>query len=325
MTKMPKTVQRHRDSKSPVKDLRHPAADVFFEVFNIARMRGELLGEAVILSAKVLRFPAGRACFHVVHDGPCRFHLAGRSEAIHLSPGDIVFVPHGQGHHIEGGAFPSRMGKHSDNDAPARITSGVFQFDGSGGQTLMLGLPELLHVACKPDAQPDAVGSREWLSLTIAAMQKEVESPSIGSAVMLSRIIDLMFIWAVRHWLASAPEGVTGWIAALRDPVMGHALALLHAEPGADWTVERLAALVNQSRSNLAHRFGRLVGQSPMRYLTHWRMQLAGQFLSSSSRRVSQIAEELGYQSEAAFSRAFRREFELAPTEYRSRHGRQQP
>lgn len=310
MTKMPKALQQRRNSKSPATDLRHPAGDVFFEVFSIACMRGELLGEAVVRPGKSLRFAAGRACFYVVHDGACELHIAGKSEALCLSPGDVVFVPHGQSHRIQASALP------------ACITSGVFQFDGVGGQALMLGLPELLHVACQPEAQSDAVGSREWLSLTIAAMQTEVENPSIGSTIMLSRIIDLMFIWAVRHWLASAPEGMTGWIVALRDPMIGHALALLHAQPGAEWTVEQLAALVKQSRSSLAHRFGQLVGMSPMRYLAHWRMQLAASRLLSSSRRVSQIAEESGYQSEAAFSRAFRREFELAPTEYRSRYGR---
>ncbi|MGY4816830.1 AraC family transcriptional regulator [Pseudomonas chlororaphis subsp. piscium] len=312
MTEKPKTVQRHLTPPASPADLRHPAADVFFEVFSLARMRGELLGETLLQPGQVLQRAAGSACFHVIQDAGCQLRLNGTDETTRLLSGDILFVPHGQAHQLHSAADASP-------DLPARITSGVFQFEGGCGQALIQGLPGVLQVSCQGEDPSDLIGSREWLSLTVAAMQKEVQNPSIGSRIMLSRIIDLMFIWAVRHWLAHAPQGISGWIAALRDPLIGQALALLHAEPGAAWSVERLAGLVNQSRSNLAQRFTQLVGQSPMRYLMHWRMQLAGQRLQTSSLRISQIAEQLGYESEAAFSRAFRREFGVAPSEYRSR------
>ncbi|MBP5054918.1 AraC family transcriptional regulator [Pseudomonas chlororaphis] len=312
MTEKPKTVQRHLTPPASPSDLRHPAADVFFEVFSLARMRGKLLGETLLQPGQVLQRAAGGACFHVIQDAGCQLRLNGTDETTRLVPGDILFVPHGQAHQLHSAADASP-------DLPARITSGVFQFEGGCGQALIQGLPGVLQVSCQGEDSSDLIGSREWLSLTVAAMQKEVQNPSIGSRIMLSRIIDLMFIWAVRHWLAHAPQGIGGWIAALRDPLIGQALALLHAEPGAAWSVERLASLVNQSRSNLAQRFTQLVGQSPMRYLMHWRMQLAGQRLQTSSLRISQIAEQLGYESEAAFSRAFRREFGVAPSEYRSR------
>lgn len=311
MTEKPKTVQRHLTPAASPSDLRHPAADVFFEVFSLARMRGELLGETLLQPGQLLQQAAGGACFHVIQDAGCQLRLDGNHETTRLVPGDILFVPHGQAHQLHSAADASP-------ELPARITSGVFRFEGGCGQALIQGLPGVLQVSCQGEDPSDLIGSREWLSLTVAAMQKEVRNPSIGSTIMLSRIIDLMFIWAVRHWLAHAPQGISGWIAALRDPLIGQALALLHAEPGAAWSVERLAGLVNQSRSNLAQRFTHLVGQSPMRYLMHWRMQLAGQRLQTSSLRISQIAEQLGYESEAAFSRAFRREFGVAPSEYRS-------
>ncbi|AZE10960.1 Transcriptional regulator, AraC family [Pseudomonas chlororaphis subsp. aureofaciens] len=311
MTEKPKTVQRHLTPAASPSDLRHPAADVFFEVFSLARMRGELLGETLLHPGQLLQQAAGGACFHVIQDAGCQLRLNGTDETTRLVPGDILFVPHGQAHQLQRAADASP-------GLPARITSGVFRFEGGCGQALIQGLPGVLQVSCQGEDPSDLIGSREWLSLTVAAMQKEVRNPSIGSTIMLSRIIDLMFIWAVRHWLAHAPQGISGWIAALRDPLVGQALALLHAEPGAAWNVERLAGLVNQSRSNLAQRFTHLVGQSPMRYLMHWRMQLAGQRLQTSSLRISQIAEQLGYESEAAFSRAFRREFGVAPSEYRS-------
>ncbi|PMY39767.1 MULTISPECIES: AraC family transcriptional regulator [Pseudomonas] len=312
MTEKPKTVQRHLPPAVPPADLRHPAADVFFEVFSLARMHGELLGETLLRPGQLLQRAAGGACFHVIQDAGCQLRLDGNNQTTSLMPGDILFVPHGQAHQLHSAADASP-------DLPARITSGVFRFEGGCGQALSQGLPGVLQVSCQGEDPSDLIGSREWLSLTVAAMQKEVRNPSIGSSIMLSRIIDLMFIWAVRHWLAHAPQGISGWIAALRDPLVGQALALLHAEPGAAWSVERLAGLVNQSRSNLAQRFTRLVGQSPMRYLMHWRMQLASQRLQTSSLRISRIAEQLGYESEAAFSRAFRREFGVAPSEYRSR------
>ncbi|OLF54759.1 helix-turn-helix transcriptional regulator [Pseudomonas chlororaphis] len=314
MTEHPKTVPRHLSLPPSPADLRHPAADVFFEVFSIARMHGELLGETLLQPGQRLQRAGGSACFHVIRDAGCRFRFNGDSETLALAPGDILFIPHGQGHQLE-----SPVDAHPDT--PPRITSGLFRFAGMGGQALIQGLPQRLHVSCGEERGPDPIGSREWLALTVAAMGKEMHNPSIGSAIMLSRIIDLMFIWAVRHWLAHAPQGISGWIAALRDPSIGQALALLHADPGAAWSVERLAALVKHSRSNLAQRFTRLVGQSPMRYLMHWRMQLAGQRLRSSSLRISQIAEQLGYASEAAFSRAFRREFGVAPSEYRAQQG----
>lgn len=311
MTEKPKTVPKRQSAplaaaNAPT-DLRHPSADVFFEVFSIARMQGELLGETRLQAGQVLQQAAGVARFHVIQDAACRLRLDDGATRL-LAPGDILFVSHGQGHQLQGAA----------PEAMPRITSGLFRFEGCCGQALLQGLPSLLHVSCQGADRSDPIGSREWLALTVAAMQKEVRNPSIGSAIMLSRIIDLMFIWAVRHWLAHAPQGIGGWIAALRDPLIGQALALLHAEPGASWSVERLAGLVKQSRTSLTQRFARLVGQSPMRYLTHWRMQLAGQRLQTSSLRVSQIAEQLGYESEAAFSRAFRRDFGVTPSEYRA-------
>ncbi len=136
---------------------------------------------------------------------------------------------------------------------------------------------------------------------------------------MLAKIADLLFIWAIRHWLAGERADQKGWIAALRDPAISHALSLMHANPGHNWTVSQLAEHVAQSRSNFSQRFVQLVGESPMRYLTIWRMELASNRLISSSLRVSQIAEQLGYMSQAAFSRVFRRAFGMSPTDYRER------
>ncbi|WP_099169952.1 AraC family transcriptional regulator [Pseudomonas sp. ICMP 8385] len=320
MTKTPKNVLKRHDSVPFKKDIRDPAADVFFDIFSKAEMCSELLPDRQYKTDEKQIFNGEIAYFHIVHHGVFLLYPHDTKEPISLSPGDIIFAPSGISHCIQFQGVSSENAEHACPEPTKKITSGFFKFDSVGGQALMLGLPKFLHVSSRPSIEPDTLGSKEWLALTVAAMQKEMALPSIGSAIMLSRIIDLMFIWAIRNWLFTAPAEITGWIAALRDSMVGHALALLHSEPGADWTVEKLALEVGQSRSNFANKFGRMVGDSPMRYLTRWRMQLAGKRLRSSNQRVSKIAEDLGYDSDVAFSRAFRRELGLTPTEYRLKY-----
>ncbi|AIG01643.1 araC family transcriptional regulator [Pseudomonas fluorescens] len=320
MTETPKNVLKRHGAIPFKNDIRHPAADVFFDIFSKAEMCSELLPAIKYEPFEKQIFNGEIAYFHIVHYGAFLLCPHDAKEPIYLSPGDIIFAPSGVSHWIE---FQGTSSQRAEKNFPGpdnKITSGFFKFDSVGGQALMLGLPKFLHVSSRPSIEPDTLGSKEWLALTVAAMQKEMARPSIGSAIMLSRIIDLMFIWAIRNWLFTAPTEITGWIAALRDSMVGHALALLHSEPGADWTVEKLALEVGQSRSNFANKFGQMVGDSPMRYLTRWRMQLAGKRLRSSNQRVSKIAEDLGYDSDAAFSRAFRRELGLTPTEYRLKY-----
>ncbi len=311
MIETPENMLKRRSTGKFDADLRHPAADVFFDVFSKAEMTSELLPTHVYSKTEKQRFDGEKGCFHIVHHGAFALHFEDANTPTHLCTGDIIFIPSGVSHWIQYQATASTPG--------GSITSGLYRFDCIGGKALMSGLPKVLHVSSQPSTEPDTLGSREWLNLTVQAMQKEQAFPSIGSKIMLSRIIDLMFIWAIRNWLSTAPDSFTGWISALRDPIVGHALALLHAEPGADWTVEKLATRIGQSRSNLANKFSRLIGESPMRYLVRWRMQLAVKRLRSSSQRISTIAEGLGYDSDAAFSRAFRRELGLTPTEYRQK------
>jgi AraC-like DNA-binding protein len=142
-----------------------------------------------------------------------------------------------------------------------------------------------------------------------------------GGQGVLLRLSELMFIEVVRCFVESANGPQTGWMAGLRDPVAGRALARLHAAPARRWTLQELAAQAGTSRSVLAERFGRVVGQPPMQYLSHWRMQLAAQMLADPSIRVKTVAASVGYESEAAFSRAFRKHAGLAPLEWRNRSG----
>lgn len=282
--------------------------DVFFDVFRAARMTGEVMMFGELQCQELRSFPLKAAYFHHVEGASCELRVAGSRRKLLLQPGDLVFLLQGHAHRIQ-----------CTGDASARITTGVFHFESPNGEALTQALPQWLHVRDLGNAPSGAPENEsQWLAVTLAAMRLEAERPTLGSAVMLSRLIDLLFIWAVRHWLASAPEQPRGWIAALQDPVIGKALTLLHSDPAHDWSVEALAERLHQSRSNLSQRFVALVGEPPIRYLTRWRMQLAANLLACSRLRISQIAERVGYDSEPAFSRAFRRAHGVAPIEYRN-------
>jgi transcriptional regulator GlxA family with amidase domain len=148
-------------------------------------------------------------------------------------------------------------------------------------------------------------------------LRRETREPSIGSEMIVARLIDVMFVEAIRAWLKSQPEGSAGWLGALRDPAIGTVLGLIHKNPEKAWTVPLLAAQVGMSRSPFAARFTSLVGQSPMSYLKQWRLQLAAKLLQDQALSLAQIAEQVGYESAAAFSRIFKREFGAAPGQFR--------
>lgn len=288
--------------------------DVFFDVFSTLRLRGEWVGQASPSHRHPREFPPAAAYFHYVEHAPCTLRIAGRRRPLALQPGDLVFLPQGHAHRIEEAAIAGTT--------PSSLTTGRFRVEGSGGDLLTRALPALLHVPRLdrlPAAPPDTAA--QWLAVTLAAIRLEAGRPSVGSALMLSRLIDLLFVWAVRHWLSTAPDTARGWIAALRDPLIAQALTLLHERPAEPWTVEALAARLHQSRSGLSQRFVDRVGEPPIRYLTRWRMQLAADLLRSSSLRISQIAQRVGYDSEPAFSRAFRRQMGATPLEFRNGGG----
>ena len=161
---------------------------------------------------------------------------------------------------------------------------------------------------------PDATG---WLPMTLRHMIHEADDGKPGSSTMLSRLAELLFVEVLRRYAQQRPPGHTGWLAGVGDPEVGRALGCLHAEPQRNWTVDELARSVALSRSALAQRFCDLIGEPPMRYLAGWRLQVARQLLTQPGMGVAEVASRVGYDSEAAFNRAFKRHVGLPPAAWR--------
>lgn len=295
---MPK---RHDDASAANEDL--------LKAFEPSRLRGSGVTTRRLPPGQAARYGAGTPRFHFLQHASCRLQRDGAPDSIDLQPGDLVFLPQGDAHLLQ------NIGPSSDE---ASIVTGEFRLEGPGAMWLGSALPPLLRVGSvgtPPQGAPET--PVDWLTVTLAAMQVESGHPAVGSGLMVSRLMDLLLIWAVRHWLATATLQQRQHLAASGDGVVGRSLALLHAQPAQAWSVDALARHLNVSRSTFSQHFTRALGEPPMRYLARWRVQLAADLLASSQLRVSQVAHRVGYASEAAFSRAFRRHFGRAPATHR--------
>jgi AraC-like DNA-binding protein len=265
--------------------------------------------------------------YHLVTEGRCRAALPGTDETVELHEGDLIMFPHGDGHRLgsdlqlapvgaEVLVEPSPEGglariNHGGGGARTRFVCGFLACDKRLCRPLLGALPRMLRVELG-DGPASA-----WITATLRHGASETHAPRPGSDALLGRLSELLFVEAIRHYTASLPQEQLGWLAGLRDPFVGKALALLHAEPARDWEVEELARQSGLSRSALNERFNALIGEPPMQYLTGWRLALASQALASSNDAVARIAERVGYDSEAAFNRAFKREFGVPPAAWR--------
>jgi AraC-like DNA-binding protein len=287
----------------------------------------EDFGEVVLPGAQQI------VSYHVVTRGTLWGGLTGGSP-VRLEKGDILLVPHGDSYAIS--SAPGMRGEAPLEPALAffrRMAAGELPFlltEGGGGpdragiicgflgcdvrpfNPVLAALPHLVHVRRRPEVA-DPLGPLIEFALAEARERRS------GGQCMLLRLSELLFIEVVRRCLTNLPSGETGWLAGLRDPVVGQALALLHGRPCDPWTLESLGRAVGLSRSVLADRFMHFVGQPPMRYLAQWRMQVAARRLADGRAKVSAVALEVGYDSEAAFSRAFKRIVGASPAAWRRR------
>lgn len=265
------------------------------------------------------------AFFHYLLEGECWARLAEGGETISAGPGDLLFFP-SEGRHLmgsdlhlapmerdaeivlEGDVYRMR---HGGGGAMTRFACGYVACSRAVYRLLLQALPRILCIPLGNGSTSPLVGE-----LLRAALRETAAAPP-GARSVLARLAELLFMEAVRRYADSAATPPQGWLAAARDPQVGRALAALHADPGRPWTVDELARAAALSRSALAARFTVLVGESPMQYLTRWRLALAADALRSSGEAISRVAERAGYESEAAFNRAFKREYGRPPAAWR--------
>ena len=298
--------------------------DPLGETLHLLRLTGTLYCRSELTAPWGVDLPAFEGCmmFHVVTAGHCWLEVEGDEPRL-LQQGSLALVPHGTGHRIRSSQtaeaeplFDIPVEQVSDRYEIMRyggagelthLTCGVVRFDHVAGQQLIALLPRVLQI----DTWADDEGS--WLQSTLRFIAREARELRPGGETVITHLADILIIQAIRSWIDSAPQADRGWLAALRDDQVGRALAAIHREPEKDWTVALLAKEVGMSRSGFSARFTSLVGESAMRYLTQWRMQLARAQLLETSDSLSVLADRLGYQSEAAFSRAFKRVFGVSP------------
>jgi AraC-like DNA-binding protein len=263
--------------------------------------------------------------FHYVVAGSVQVQRPGGSP-IALGAGEVVLFPRNDVHYIGSAISDRPVDAHAliqmpeANGLPRIVHGGggerthiVCGFLGSEApeDPLLAMLPPILTLDVRRAPGGD------WIARSFEFAAREVAAAGPGGATVLARLSELLFVEAVRRYVAGLPEHETGWLAGLRDAAIGRALALLHGRIAEGWTAAALARAVGLSRSVFANRFANLVGAPPIRYLTLWRLQVAAHKLREGRRSVAQIAFEVGYQSEAAFARAFRREFGVPPATWR--------
>ncbi len=301
------------------------ATDPLTDLFQHLRMDGMFYCLSELTAPWGLDLPSVRDAlwFHIVTKGELRLiDQAGRDHT--LRAGDVALLPHGSQHlAVDQPGAPTPVVfdlphdyisrhyavlRHGGGGTQTTIVCGVMHLGHPAGRRLLAALPDIIR-------HQDTAGSQgwDWLPTMLSLIASEARSPGLGTETIITRLCDVLVVQVIRAWLDDQPE-VDGWIRAIRDPVVGRAMALVHRELARPWTVVSLAQAVGISRSGLSARFSELTGQSPKQYITSWRMLVADELLADPARSLRQIAAELGYQSEAAFSRAYKRETGLSPS-----------
>ncbi|MCG3202055.1 MAG: IS5 family transposase IS4811 [Gammaproteobacteria bacterium] len=316
-------------------------ADTLSDVLRTVRLTGAVFFDIDASSPWVAEAPPGRLLaphvmpgaqhlieYHVLTRGSCWAGLIDEPPA-RLEAGDVIVFPHGDAHVMSSAPgmrappdantmprpphppLPIKIRQGGGGPDGSRVICGFLGCDARPFNPLLATLPRVLHVSEQP--------GEDWLSHFVRFALREANQQSAGGECMLARMSELMFVEVVRRYLNSLPPDQTGWLAGLRDRHVGRALSLLHERPAHSWTLDGLARQAGTSRSVLAERFQHFVGQPPMHYLTHWRMQVAAGLLVRGTSTVAGVATEVGYDSEAAFSRAFKKVVGVAPATWRRR------
>jgi AraC-like DNA-binding protein len=340
--------QRPEPPRAPEPALVGPVRDPLSDVLRTVRLRGSVFFMVDAAAPWMAAMPDGETMaplilpdsqtavsFHIIVKGSCWGGLLDAPPLV-FEEGDIVVLPRGDGYFMSmprradvtldqgrAEAFMRGMitGKlpfvyrdgGSDTEDRLSVVCGFLGCDVRPFNPLVATLPRIVHIKGASRGRDDRLD--RLIELTLA----ESRDPTPGGESVRLRLSELMFVEVIRRYVAGLPEQEAGWLAGLQDEFIGRALALLHERAAHAWTLEALADEVGLSRSAFADRFTRLVGEPPIQYLTRWRMQLAARLLTDGSNKVGAIAAEVGYDSEAAFSRAFKKETGLSPVAWRRR------
>ena len=320
------------------------AADALSDVLKTVRLTGAAFFDVVakapwvaesppcnMILPKILPDAGHLIAYHVVTEGRCFANIIGE-EPIALRAGEVIVFTKGDPHvlssspgmradprpqgaldGVSGSQLPFVINYGSDGPTTAKFVCGYLACDAQPFNPLLDNLPPVIRAG---DKQGSDAG---WLCQFIRVATMESADKRAGGESVLAKLSELMFIEVLRRHLEALPPEQAGWLAGVRDPFVGKALSLMHASPARNWTIEDLAKDVGLSRSVLAERFADLVGMPPMSYLAKWRMQIASGLLSGGGNNIATVAAEIGYGSEAAFSRAFKKMTGVPPSEWRRR------
>ena len=266
--------------------------------------------------------------FHLLLEGRGYIRLGDEDRAVPLTAGDIIILTQGDAHYMGNGppvtpvdtslqirqilAEGRMMSQLAGGGEITKLICGYLTWDAQLCRVVLAGLPAMLKVNIRDTP------SGHWLENTLRYSVDHAEASGPGGAAVIAKLSEALFVETLRRYIAQLPHTETGWLAGVRDPDVGKALALLHQRPAQPWTIATLAAEVGVSRSVLAERFQHFLADTPIGYLTRWRLHLAAQLLTSTSKSVAEVAGDIGYESEPSFNRAFKREFNLPPARFRA-------
>jgi AraC-like DNA-binding protein len=313
--------------------------DALSELLRVVRLRGAMYFNAEFSAPWAVRSPAASVAasllapgaqkviiFHLVTAGRGYTKLAGQP-AIPLAAGSVIVVPHGDSHVLGNGATATvvdaaetlpdalvnrlQVSRLGGGGEVTSFVCGYLDIDPWLANVLVAGLPPLLVVNVR-----DGDGGA-WLESSIQHAVAQAAATAPGSEAIVAKLSEVLFAETLRRYMAALPPQQTGWLAGARDPAVGRALAAMHARPQHDWSLASLAAEAGLSRSALTERFKHYLGVPPMAYIAQWRLHLGADALRTTSRGVAEIAGDVGYESEAAFNRAFKRAFGVPPARFR--------
>lgn len=323
--------------------------DILSDILKVVKLDGALFFNAEFSApwclhshltkevAQVLSPSAGHLIlYHLLTEGRAYARLPdGRREE--LIAGDIVVLPHGDAHFLGNGSpaqpvdsFKTfarnlteglRLARFGGGGEITRFVCGFMACDPRLSEVFLAGLPPMLkvHIGKEPSGQwiENSIRFSVGAADAVSAGDNAGEPANAGSALVHAKISEALFVETLRRYINSLPSDQIGWLAGARDPAVGQALALLHKDPAYPWTISELARQVGLSRTRLAERFRYYLNESPMAYLSQWRLKLAAEILRSSDDSIAQVAEAVGYGSEASFNRAFKREYARPPAQFR--------